>query len=91
MVLLVRLEVTPVVAHDIDKTGAVNNARGFKLWAVIIVAAIIGWVVGAYVYFAGEWLIAGSPEPGDIPVGVFPCGLMGAALGVTLARSRLRR
>ena len=69
----------------------VSDSARFKRWAIIVVAAIIGWVVGAYLYFAGEWLIAGSPEPGDIPIGAFPCGLVGAALGVTLARSRQRR
>lgn len=74
-----------------DQTDAVRGAGRFNKWAVTVVAAIIGWVVGAYVYFAGEWLIAGSPDPGDIPIGVLPCGLVGGALGVQLARARLHR
>lgn len=75
----------------IDETHAVSNAARIRRRGVIVAAAVVGWVLGAYAYAAGAWLIAGPPAPGDIPIGVFPCGLAGVALGVTFARARLRR
>lgn len=59
-----------------------------QIWLVI--AAVVGWTAGAFVYFLAARLIHGPPQSGDSPRSLL-CGLLGAFLLVAAARRWLAR